>query len=69
MSEIEKRPWHYAREYLQAEKKGKKAKMREIWQSIPPHLLDMVKTHITNERAKRGITKRGNTASHAPGLD
>jgi len=66
MSELEKRPWHYARDYLQADANRKEAvriglveaaerhrqAMQQIWDSIPEHLLDMVKTHVSNERAK-----------------
>jgi hypothetical protein len=60
----EKRPWHYARDYIQANENRKsalqmgitaaadrhKATMQEIWDSIPDHLLEMVKTHVKNHR-------------------
>jgi hypothetical protein len=66
MTQLEKRPWHYARDYLQADRnrmaaieanipaaaERHKEAMKEIWNSIPEHLLDMVKTHVNNERAK-----------------
>ena len=65
-TELEKRPWHYARDYLMHEKYRKEAiklgmalaaerhatAMREVWDSIPAHLLDMVKDHVSGEREK-----------------
>jgi hypothetical protein len=64
MMAVEKRPWHYARDYIQANENRKaalqmgitaaadrhKASMQQIWDSIPDHLLDMVKTHVKNHR-------------------
>jgi predicted DNA binding CopG/RHH family protein len=68
---LEKRPWHYARDYLQAQQNKDRAaemgipvaaqrhkeEMQRIWASIPEHLLEMVKTHINNERAKHEFGK------------
>jgi len=50
LNEIEKRPHHYAGEYLQALESGDKAGAVRIWESVPPHLLDMVKDHVTSNR-------------------
>jgi hypothetical protein len=69
MIELQKRPWHYARDYMQANDNRKaalqmgikaaadrhKSSMQEIWDSIPPHLLDMVKSHINSTRDKEMI--------------
>jgi hypothetical protein len=65
-TELEKRPWHYARDYLNADKyrlkameagipkaaEKHKATMQNVWNSIPAHLLDMVKDHISSHREK-----------------
>lgn len=66
MTELEKRPWHYARDYLVHDNARKeaiklgipaaaerhKAAMQAVWDSVPPDLLDMVKDHVSSEREK-----------------